>query len=176
MIWQSLYRISNTATNALLKFIYAFFNLVISVVTSNEHDLQDLMPKFPQNIRAAQQLLWQERKTDIIEFVVCPKCHSVYSYEDCVITRAGQKESKVCSHVAYPDHPHLRRRKACGTVLLKRIKVKSGYKLIPIKCYPYQPLSNSFDYLVNEEGFLKSCKKWRHRLALIPVHSSIRHL
>ena len=23
--------------------------------------------------------------------------NSVYSYEDCVITRAGQKESKVCS-------------------------------------------------------------------------------
>ena len=138
------------------------------MVTSNEHDLQDLMSKFPQNIRAAQQLLWQERKTDIIEFVVCPKCHSVYSYEDCVITRAGQKESKVCSHVAYPDHPQLRRRKACGTVLLKRIKVKSGYKLIPIKCYPYQPLSHSFTYLVNKEGFLQSCEKWRHRLALIP--------
>lgn len=124
LIWQSLYRISNNAINVLFKFLYAFFNMVILMGTSNEHDLQDIVSKFPQSITGAKQLLWEGKNVNIIEFIVCPKCHSVYSYDDCVIIRAGKEESKLCSHVAYPKHRRQKKRKACGTVLLKKVKLK----------------------------------------------------
>ena len=43
-----------------------------------------------------------------------------------------------------------------------------GYKLVPIKEYPYQPLSKSVAYLVKRIDFLKACEKWRRRMLSIP--------
>ena len=166
MFWQALYRISNAAINVLLSFLAAFLRVFAVMLVSDQ--LQQLASKLPQSTKAARKLLWNTSKADVIEFVVCPSCHSVYSYGDCYTTRAGQKESKLCSHVAYPNHPHQHKRKKCGAVLLKRVKTRKGYKLMPIKVYPYQPLANSLGYLVQKEGFLESCEKWRHRMALIP--------
>ena len=41
------------------------------MVTSNEHDLQDLMHKFPQNIRAAQQLLYGKKERLTLLSLLC---------------------------------------------------------------------------------------------------------
>ena len=61
---------------------------------------------------------------EFIEYVVCPCCHSVYEYEDCIQSVGGETISKCCRHVSYPNHPQPSRRKQCGAILLK--KVRSG--------------------------------------------------
>lgn len=60
---------------------------------------------------------------------------------------------------AYPNHPHMSKRKECGALLLRRTNARSQ-KLIPIKAYPYQPLRMSLGRLVMK-GFVEACEQWR---------------
>ena len=166
LLWQSLYRVSNSALNVLLKFLSAFIPAFGSVFTSDS--LRQLSSELPHTTTAAYKLLWKVNKDDFVEFVVCSSCHSLYSYEDCYITRHGQKESKACTHVAYPNHPVMSKRKQCGSKLLKKVKSGRSYRLVPIKVYPYQSLHKSLSYLVQKDGFLDACEKWRKRVPLIP--------
>ena len=41
---------------------------------------------------------------DFIEYVVCPSCHSVYDFQDCIDSVGREKQPKICSHVPYPNH------------------------------------------------------------------------
>ena len=103
------------------------------------------------------------------KYVVCPKCHSVYHYNDCINKqRYGASTSKLCRHVAYPNHPQQSRRTSCDTVLLKSIKTKQGVSLQPYKVYPYHSLKASISRLVSRPGFLEDCEKWRNRSTQVP--------
>ena len=119
----------------------------------------------PHTASSAHTYLWKTKDDDFIIYVVCPKCDSIYEYDDCVVFSEGRKQSKLCRHIAYPNHPHIRRRQECGAQLLKPIKTGRDYKLVPIKEYPYQSLHNSFCYLVRKDGFLSACGG---RLSSIP--------
>ena len=97
-------------------------------------------------------------------YVACPKCDSVYGYSDCFeVGRNGEKKSKCCSHIKYPNHPQRSQRKCCGARLLRKVKTKRGYSLLPMRSYPYKPLKQSIAQLVKREGFLECCEKWRER-------------
>ena len=75
----------------------------------------------------------------IIEFVVCPKCHSIYEYKECYLrTSSGVLEPKDCRHIPMPGHPQARFQVKCGAPLLKKQRLKFGTKLIPRKIYPYR--------------------------------------
>lgn len=106
-------------------------------------------------------------ENDFISYTVCPKCDSVYENDDCILTRVnGNNESKSCQHISYPRHPHLSKRAPCGTTLLKKVKIESGYHLKPYKTYPYMPLFKSLSRLLSKENFVLACEKWRSRLIL----------
>ena len=79
-----------------------------------EHILEDI----PSNIDAAHLYLWPCKDQYFVTYVVCPSFESIYPYDDCSISRDAVKKSKKCSHIPYPNHPHLARRKECGTHLL----------------------------------------------------------
>ena len=80
-----------------------------------------------------------EERMKITCFVVCPKCHSLYSFKDCVVThRTGITESAKCSFVQYPNHLQLFRRAKCNTILMKTVKHGSKSKLIPRAVYAYK--------------------------------------
>lgn len=101
---------------------------------------------------------------DFKKYVVCPLCDSIYDYNDCVeVTRSGQRESKRCKHVHYPNHPQASHRKPCEAMLLKKVQAKQGCVLVPIKVYPYKPLRKSIEQMAKRKGFLSSCEKWRKR-------------
>ena len=89
-------------------------------------------------------------------------------YKDCVENNVGVKVSKKCHHIAYPNHTQRSRRRECGTQLLKRVKSGRGYKLVPLKVYPYQSLEKSLQRLVRREGFLDACEHWRGRSQSVP--------
>ena len=161
-LWQSLYRISNAALSTLLNILSVFVRLFGSVLSS-DHDIATKQIKIPGNTAAASKLLQIMDKDDFIEYVVCPKCQSVYSYSDCVYTRGGHDIPKVCSHIPYPNHTYLSKRGSCGAALLKKVKTGRKTTLVPIKVYPYQPLYKSFNNLVKKEGFLDACEMWRNR-------------
>ena len=70
----------------------------------------------------------------IVSFVVCQKCDSIYHYDDCYDTKAnGEKVSRKCRYVCYPNHPHASKCKECGYVLMKQVKIKGKSTLKPKK-------------------------------------------
>ena len=105
---------------------------------------------------------------NFIEYVVCPRCNSVYEYEDCVQVRNGVKKGKLCSHVTFPSHPQQSQRTPCNTQLLKKVKSGKGYSLVPFCVHPYYPLKKSFERLVAKPGFIENCEKWRERRTCVP--------
>lgn len=67
----------------------------------------------------------------------------------------------MCDHVEYPRHPHAHRRKKCGAVLMKKVKVGGKYKLVPRKLYVYNSLVQALEQLVSRPNFLDQCEHWR---------------
>ena len=145
------------ALSVLLKFFSAFVQVFGHAFASD--NLQKCFPEILLSTNTAHQLLWNTKESDFTEFVLCPKCHSVSEYSDYIVVRHGQEESKVCSHVAYPNHPHHSKRIACGATLLKNIRSGEGYRLTPFKVYPYKPLYKSLTYLVQKESFVDACMR-----------------
>lgn len=157
-IWQFAFRISNNAITNLLSFL-KFFICCVGRVFQVE-----INSDIPINFKALHKSLHIE--DDFISYVVCSKCDSIYEYDDCIVRRAnGNNQSKDCSHVLYPRHPYIQRRRPCGNALLKKIQTKSGNCLKPKKVYPYLPLSKSLSRLLNRKDFVEKCQQWRFRVA-----------
>ena len=39
--------------------------------------------------------------SDFLSYTVCPKCDSIFEYDDCILTKAnGKSESKTCCHIS----------------------------------------------------------------------------
>lgn len=116
----------------------------------NSFQLQQLVEisaTIPSSLRTVHKSL--VIKDEFICYVVCPSCHSIYEYEDCIICSAnGLKESKRCCHVSYPKHTHVSLRQSCNTVLLKKIRTKYGYRLQAKMTYPYMPLKKSLGRII----------------------------
>ena len=100
---------------------------------------------------------------NFVEYVVCPKCYKLFTLADCILDTHGNKESKLCDNVAFPNHPHRSRRRPCGKVLLKRIKVGGKMKLVPRKTFVYRSIIESLTLMSKRPGFLKKCDLWRSR-------------
>ena len=59
------------------------------------------------------------------DYVVCPKCHSLYDFEDCIETSGSSKKSRKCCYIEFPNHPRQSYRIPCGTPLLRSLNKKS---------------------------------------------------
>ena len=106
------------------------------------------------------------------EYVVCPKCHSMYDPKMCCFrTPTGTMESNECQYIQFPNHRHRSRRVKCNTILMKTIKQGSNYKLIPQKVYLYDGVS--LRSLLMREGILKNCNQWRNRKEIQGVLADI---
>ena len=127
---------------------------------------------------------------EFTEYVVCPSCHSVYEFEDCIESVGSEKRSRCCRHISYPNHPHRSYRQPCGAALLRRIRSGRGHRLVPIKVFPYMPVQKSLQSLAKRPGFITACEQWREREGTVPTsylgdvydgriwhdfHSTIRH-
>ena len=161
MSWQFFYRISDAAVDALFPFLCKLFR---SIGTATSSILQDINLSY----KSAVDLIGITK--EYTEYVVCPKCHFLYLYKECVESRAnGQRNSKCCEFVAFPNHRYRHYRSMCGEMLLKQSKIMGGnVKLIPRKTYPYYSLKNSLASLISRPGFVELCEHWRERAQNIP--------
>ena len=97
--------ISNAAISSLLQFL-TFFVHALGVAFQCD-SLVHAAEGIPVGTKTVHKLLGTHGN-DFIKYVVCPKCHSVYSYEYCIERRSyGASISKLCQHVAFPNHPEL---------------------------------------------------------------------
>ena len=165
IIWQFTFRISSAGITA---FLHLFKWLLLYLGRSFQcEQLQKMSNQVPLTLSTVHRILsYRNCKNDFVQYVVCPSCDSLYEYDDCVETSISghRKSSKHCRHVSYPNHHIASKRSPCGALLLKKIKSKNGYKLVPIKVYPYKPLRISIEQLVSKKGFVENCERWRNRV------------
>lgn len=120
---------------------------------------------FPGSVYAMKKLCRQS-KDKFEKFVVCRRCHSIYKYDDCFETVRGREVPKNCPHIAFPNHPHNSRRKACDEKLLAEVTLSSGVKqYFPYKVYCYASLIDGISNLLQRKGSLEAMEYWRHRSA-----------
>ena len=166
LLWQSVYKVSNAAITVLFKFLAAFVSMIGNAFMNVP--LQKIAAGIPSNADVGHRFLWSGCQQSFVTYVVCPVCDAIYDYDDCFISRNGQNESKLCRNVLFPNHPHASKRKECGALLLKKIKVGKKSKLVSIKAFPYQPLHVSLGRLVCKKDFIESCEMWRQRQLAVP--------
>ena len=84
-------------------------------------------------------------KNDFTKYVVCKSCHSIYLYEDCFEKLSnGQSVPITYTYYAFPQHPIMSHRMACGHRLLKEIVLKNGTpKYYPLHVYCYNGVIKS---------------------------------
>ncbi|XP_070548796.1 uncharacterized protein [Ptychodera flava] len=109
-----------------------------------------------------------------IKYVVCPKCCSVYKFNDCY-KRVGNKNVPVkCKFIEFPAHKQKKFRQPCGAPLLKEVELQGNKKrLYPFKVYCYKSVLQSLSDLVKREGFVEKCELWRDRRPTPGVLSDI---
>ena len=168
-LWQSVFHMSDAAVKSMLSF-FKYFVRVLGLVCQNS-SMVAFSQEIPLAVKTAEKYLGIGfDHGGIVEFVVCPKCSSVYCYSDCVEIKAnGTKHAKWCHHIKYPRHPHVSKRQPCNAKLLNSTQQSKSKDLSPIKTYCYYPLHLSIQRLVSRPGFLNMCEQWRMRESVIPT-------
>ena len=86
LMWQTLFRISDTGMNILLLFIAKFYSLVARV--------QNFIDQLPPNIAAARKSAGINRD-DFSRCASCSKCHAVYPLDSCKVVSLDKTALKV---------------------------------------------------------------------------------
>ncbi len=107
LMWQTLFKVSNSGINIIFIFFAKLLSLlaVLLFLQCFSASLKELAQKIPKNVGQAKSLIGQEKDS----FSKCPRCHTTYALNVCTVTLPNKtKESKRCSYVKYPHHPHTR--------------------------------------------------------------------
>ena len=99
-----------------------------------------------------------------MKYVVCPKCHALYKFDNCCHSVEMTRISNKCSFVKFPNHRQRWRRQSCGAHLLKEVTLKCGSKkFYTHKVYCYTSTIESLRVLVKRLDFTAHCELWRQR-------------
>ena len=112
-------------TQWLFTFLYIIFSSLCML--SSTPFLLAVCTFSPTSIYVA----WRFMKVDeeeFIQYIVYPKCDSIYKLEDCIIRSETQLMSQHCSHVAFRNHPQQRYGLPCSTIIHKTVTLKGGKK------------------------------------------------
>ena len=165
ILWGFIFHVSNAALNVLILFVNHFLKIISPKSTAT-----DLCPK---SLKAVQKYL--KLSTDeFIQYVVCPKCDSVYELQACISKQLhGQLTAKQCVHIQFPHHPCYIYRQPCGTPLLHKVCRGSNVQFQPYKVYLYQPITKTLTRLCNRSNFLLMCERWRQLTAYTEYMSDV---
>ena len=160
--WQTLFRVSDTGMNVLFMFIATFLSFVSSKLDIAQ--LNDFIRLLPQNTSSAKKLIGNTGDS-FTKYASCPSCHSIYLLDSCKVIQPDKNvHSKQCTYVKFPHHPRIQYRKACNTLLLKKVKTSTGsISLYPRQLFCYRSLVESLKDLVCQPGFYEKCELWRKR-------------
>ena len=98
-VWSYQYNIAHNALNALLQLLGLFFSLLSSICSSISF-VVSFFPPLVYKLKCFLQL-----KDEFSKFVVCPKCHSLYKFEDCFEVIGSKKIPILCSYIAFQNTP-----------------------------------------------------------------------
>ena len=107
---QAVFRLSDTVVSSFLHFFVVFCTILGRFYKIGKEIAQCL----PHSIYKAKKLVDDVK---FCRYVVCRKCHSVYSFKNCLDGLSTNGKSKSCCFQHFPAHPHRNMRKPCETLL-----------------------------------------------------------
>lgn len=134
---QSVFHLPDGAMQSLLKFFSAFFMVLskLSPVCST------IAIKFPRSVHLLHTSVIKQSFT---KYVVCKKCHMIYTLNDYIEGSGTYKRGRMCMHQEFPNHPHRRLRVKCNYPLLKSVELSNGRRVLyPLLKYCYLGLETS---------------------------------
>ena len=159
MCWKSRYGVSDTAIESIFRILSTLF-LYLSQVVGIPF-CAALAGSFPKTILAASRIVGLE-SNKFEKFVVCQRCHFLYTYEDCFQLIGSRRMPKQCSHVQFSCHPQRQYRQPCNEVLFRQIK-SSKQSYFPLRTYCYRSIQETLLFFVKRPGFADACEVWRCR-------------
>ena len=158
-LWSSFCVISDNAMEILLEFLRAAFDSLATVVPG----VGNFAALLPKSLHLFKKQLGID-KDKFIKYVVCPKCDTLYNFDDCYELQHRKRVSKKCSFIEFPHHRQHFRRNQCGEPLLQEVTLKSGQtRLYPFKVYCYQSVRDTLRRFLQRPGFPLKCELWRER-------------
>lgn len=158
-LWSSFCTLSDNALEILLSFLRAAFDSLGTILPV----VAGFAVLLPRSVHLLRKQLGLD-KDRFIKYVVCPKCHTLYVFDDCYELLRGRRVSKKCSFVQFPNHRQHFRRTKCDEPLLKEVSLKTGEtKLYPRKVYCYNSVISNLRHFLQRPGFAQKCELWRGR-------------
>ena len=158
--WQFTFGITDSALEVIIKFLYTFF----SIICENSVSLQTLFAAMPASLYLFLKYLnLGSESKKFVKYVICIKCLKLYKYEDCYTMLQGERISKTCNNILFPNHPQRFRRAPCGQKLLMTVKTNNKTFLSPFKTYCYMPLQDSVENLFTRKDVEEGCELWKSR-------------
>ena len=158
-LWSSFCTLSDNALEILLSFLRAAFDSLGTILPV----VAGFAVLLPRSIHLLRKQLGLD-KDRFIKYVVCPKCHTLYVFDDCYELLRGRRVSKKCSFVQFPNHRQHFRRTKCDEPLLKEVSLRTGEtKLYPRKVYCYNSVISNLRHFLQRPGFAQKCELWRGR-------------
>lgn len=166
---QAHFHLSDVVLGTILRFLGIFFT-VLGRFSSVCAEIAHVFPRSVHTLTVSYGL----KDMQIQRYVVCRKCHTIYFFKNCIEGHGATQRSKTCSHKAFPNHPHLRRRLPCGTLLLKSVELASQRKILyPFKIYCYLNLKCSLQSMLLIPGLGLACEQWRLRQVSTGVREDV---
>lgn len=158
--WHIAHNISASAVNELLQFVSTTFSVIGSLISS---PVMMGLSAFPASLFLAYKYLKVESDA-FAKYVICPKCYSLYNYDETIRDPSGALSIKRCTYIKFPLHPQRNRRISCGTPLVKRIHYSNGsMRLHALHCYVNKSLRDALQRILIRKNIHLKLESWRNR-------------
>lgn len=156
---RSVFHLSDKVTDYIIKFL-AMFLVVLGRFAPICLLVRDFFPNSLHQLNAKNN-----RANSVLKYVACTKCHSIYTYQQCIEGSASSSQkSKLCSFQPFPHHVYERMRRECGNALLKTVEFASGKKVLyPFMTYCYLGLESTLASFFQRPQFHEQIKHWKNR-------------
>ena len=119
----SLFLTFSNCSIIYLRELWRFMTIFLQylAIICNDTLLSRFSLAIPKSLHSIRKYLKANDQCN--EYIVCPKCSTLYTLKDCIINQNGREVPKLCDYIEFPNHPHHTRRTKCNANLLKSVRV-----------------------------------------------------
>lgn len=151
-LFQTLHLISDRAMIWLLKFVQA----LLRYCGQHSPKLKLVAEYMPSTLYQRDKYLSKKLySTEFQRYIVCPICHSLYAFKECLVKTGTNLMPKACSYTQFS--------KKCVGVMLQEVVTISGSKTFyPHRIYCYHGIISALKHMLLRKGFFELCESSRN--------------
>lgn len=158
-IFLCVFRSVHFLPDKALSWLLLFLRGLLSFLGQYSPVIANIALALPTSIYLLQKYMGTpEMLTNMKKYIVCPNCHALYSFKECLEVHGSSAASKKCSRVHYVSS------QPCGATLLKTIITPSGKrKLYPHRVFCYLDFVFGLKSLLLRKDVLEICERSRQQ-------------